>query len=72
MSIRTYTRILFNDIFKNAFLTKLFNSIVNFYCDLWFRNTKSIKFDKNMPINKLEKKAKLFFQSVTGDKIDCK
>ena len=72
MFIRTYLRTLFNDIFKNNFLVKGFVKIVNFYFDLGFKRTNSIKFQSNMPINKVEKKDPLFFQSVTGDKIDCK
>lgn len=70
--MRTYIRTLFNDIFKNNFLAKSFVKIVNFYCDLWFKTPRSIKFQPDMPINKLEEKKTLFFQSVTGDKIDCK
>lgn len=69
---RTYLRTLFNDIFKNNFLIKCFKKIVNFYCSLWFNNPNSIKLEQNMPINNLEKNKIIFFQSVTGDKIDCK
>ena len=69
---RTYIRTLFNDIFKNNFLVKVFVKIVNFYCGLWSKNPNPIKFQSNMPINKLNEKRNLFFQSVTGDKIDCK
>lgn len=72
MFIRTYIRTLFNDIFKNNFLSKIIFEIVNFYCKLWFRNTDIIKFSQNMPIEELKKKKPLFFQSFTGDKIDCK
>jgi len=72
MFIRTYIRTLFNDIFKNNFIAKSFVKIVNFYCDLWPKSTNPIKFQPNMPIDRLEKKKTLFFQSVTGDKIDCK
>lgn len=72
MFIRTYIRTLFNDIFKNNFLSKIIFEIVNFYCKLWFRKTDIIKFSQNMPIEELKKKKPLFFQSFTGDKIDCK
>lgn len=71
MSIRTYFRTLFNSIFKNNFLVKSFVKIVNFYCNLWSVDTNSIKFESNMSIKTMEKKA-ISFQSVTGDKIDCK
>lgn len=72
MFLRTYTRTLFNDIFRNNHAVKIVSKIVNFYCNLWFNNPKSIKFSPNMPMNEMEKKKTLFFQSVTGDKIDCK
>lgn len=72
MFIRTYTRTLFNDLFKNNFVVKVFFKIVNFYFKLWFENTNSIKISSNMPINEKKEKRVLFFQSVTGDKIDCK
>lgn len=70
--MRTYIRTLFNDIFKNNFVIKIINKIVNFYCSLWFNSPNAIKFEPNMSINELEKKKLLFFQSVTGDQIDCK
>ena len=70
--MRRYIRTLFNDIFKNNFLIKFFSKIVNFYCKLWFKTPNAIKFSSNMSIKELKKKENLFFQSVTGDKIDCK
>lgn len=72
MHIRTYIRTLFNDIFKNNFLAKLVLKIVNFYCKLWFNNANNIKFSSNMPIIPMQEKKSFSFQSVTGDKIDCK
>jgi len=72
MRIRTYTRTIVNDIFKNNFFVKILTRLVNFYYDLWFKPTNAIKFQKNNPIDIMEKKSNLFFQSVTGDKIDCK
>mgnify|MGYP001805807331 FL=1 len=69
---RTYLRTLFNDILKNNFVAKMFVKIVNFYFDLGSNQSNFIKFQPNMPINHVEKKDPLFFQSVTGDKIDCK
>lgn len=71
MAIRTYIRTLFNDLFKNNFLVKSFLKIVNFYFNLCFKGTNSIKFDSNMTIKEMKKKA-ISFQSFTGDKIDCK
>jgi hypothetical protein len=70
--MRTYIRTLFNDLFKNNFIVKIFAKIVNFYCSLWFKDPNSVKFEQNMSINEIEKKKILFFQSVTGDQIDCK
>ena len=72
MLIRTYVRILFNNLFKNNFLIKICNKIVNFYYSLGPKNTNDLKFSSNMSINKVEEKKVLFFQSITGDKIDCK
>lgn len=72
MIIRTYLRTLLNDIFKNNFIAKAFMKIVNFYCSLFSKTPESIKFHTNMSINDMGKKHIRFFQSVTGDKIDCK
>ena len=70
--MRTYMRTLFNNIFRNNVVMKIFTGIVNFYCNLWSKETKAIKFHSNMSIKDMEEKKSLFFQSVTGDKIDCK
>lgn len=72
MYIRTYIRTLLNDTFKNNFLVKFFTKIVNFYCKLCLKETNTIKFPSNIPINDLREKKSFSFQSVTGDKIDCK
>lgn len=72
MLIRTYTRTFLNDILKNKFLMKIFSGIVNFYCKLWFNKRNTIKFSANMTIDDLKGKKPLFFQSVTGDAVDCK
>lgn len=69
MFTRTFIRTLFNDIFYNNFLVK---NIVNFYYNPVFKSPKTIKFQPNMPIEGKEAKKNIFFQSVTGDKIDCK
>jgi len=69
---RTYARTLFNDIFKKNIFVTTMSKIVNFYCNLWLKESNSIKFKQVMPMNDLEKKKTLFFQSVTGDKIDCR
>lgn len=72
MFIRTYLRTLFNNIFKNNPICKIFTNIVNFYFKLWFTHPKNIKFSPNMSIKDMEENKLIFFQSVTGDKIDCK
>lgn len=72
MFVRIYVRTLFNGIFKNNFLVKIISKIVNFYCNLWFKNINTIKFSPNMPIEGLAEKKTFSFQSFTGDKIDCK
>lgn len=69
---RTYIRTLINDIIKKNVIVNVFSKIVNFYCELLSKNPKPIKFQSNMSITKMEEKKLLFFQSVTGDKIDCK
>ena len=69
--MRTYIRTLINDLFKNNFLIKAFVRIVNFYCSLCLKGVKPIKFEPNMSIKELGRKA-ISFQSFTGDKIDYK
>lgn len=72
MSIRTYARTFFNDLFKNNFLIKAFSAIVNFYCNLSGNTPNSLKFYPNMSIKELKERESISFKSVTGDEIDCK
>lgn len=69
MFTRIFIRTLFNDIFHNNFVVKTF---VNFYYNLASKTPKTIKFQPKMPIDGKEAKMNISFQSVTGDKIDCK
>jgi len=69
---RTYARTLFNDILKKNIIVTIFKKIVTFYFNIWQKEPKAIKFGQIIPMNNLEKKKALFFQSVTGDKIDCR
>ncbi len=69
MFVRTYIRTLFNDILKKNFLVKIF---VNIYYNFRLEAVKTIKFQSNVPIEKLREKKSISFQSVTGDKIDCR
>lgn len=70
--MRTYIRTLFNDIFEKNFFVNLISSIVNFYCKLRPQRPDNIKFFQKMPIEDMKRKSNLSFQSVSGDKIDCK
>lgn len=70
--MRTYLRTLLNDILKKNILVAIITKIVNFYCNLGINQPKNIKFQPNLPINDMKEKRVYSFQSVTGDKIDCK
>lgn len=70
--MRTYVRTLLNNLFGNNILAKLLSAIVNFYCKVLKKEPKSIKFSTNLPIEDLREKKTFSFQSVSGDKIDCK
>lgn len=72
MSVRTYIRTLFNDIFCSKFFVFVCKKIVNFYCKLFNISDKPIKFGKNMSIMDIEESTIHTFQSVTGDRIDRK
>lgn len=69
---RTYTRILFNGIFKKNIIVNIFTKIVNFYCNILLKDHSALKLEQNGPMNNLEKRNVLFFQSITGDKVDCR
>lgn len=70
--MRTYIRTLINDLFKNNFLIKMLFKIVNFCFKSHIKGSESIKFSANLPIEDLREKKTFSFQSVSGDKIDCK
>lgn len=70
--MRTYIRTLLNDLFRDNFLIKSVSRIVNFYCKSQTKEYKDIKISANMPIDNSREKKTFSFQSVTGDKIDCK
>lgn len=72
MLIRTYLRTVLNDVFKNNVICSVLSKIVNFYFNLFTNHSRAIKFNQNLPILEVERKKQIFFQSVTGDKIDCK
>ena len=69
MILRTFLRTLFNSL-----LTK--NPVIDVFVNFCYKtekvSMKPIKFDKNIPISYSERKNNIFFQSVSGDSIDCK
>lgn len=69
MLARIFIRTLLNSVFKNNVLV---NSFVKIYCKTPCAVEDAIKFKNNLSIQDLERKNTVFFQSVTGDKIDCK
>lgn len=66
---RTYLRILFDEMFKFGNVVR---SFVNFYYKTNKKSPETLKFFSEKPIIKDREKQKVFFQSITGDKIDCK
>lgn len=72
MFIRTYTRTLFNSIFKKNIIVSILKKIVNFYCELRPKPQNQIKFLSDLPIINVKEKKQIFFKSFTGDEIDCK
>ena len=71
MKIRTFFRIMFNDILHENVISKSIVSVMNFCNEFSIFNDKNLKYDKNMSLNMLDTKRDIFFQSITGDKIDC-
>lgn len=71
MNIRTFLRIMFNDIFHENVLSKAVSALVNFCYEFNIFGGKSLKNTDNMSLNMLDTKKNIFFQSITGDKIDC-
>lgn len=69
MISRTFLRKFFNEILNNNFIIE---SFVNIYYKNKENSSSPIKFDSKKPIETLERKKTIFFQSVTGDKLDCK
>ena len=71
MRIRTFLRIMFNDIFHENVISKTISSLVNFCYEFNILANKPLKYDKNVSLNMLDTKRNIFFQSISGDKIDC-
>jgi hypothetical protein len=72
MQIRTFLRIMFNNIIRDNVFVRTISSIVNFCCELDFMNYKRLKYSKEMPLSMEDTKKNIFFQSIGGDRIDCK
>ena len=72
MQIRTYLRTIFYKLFRENFIIKVFKNVVNFYYNLYSKTPTCLKFDEKNPILNIDAKKNINFQSVTGDKIDCK
>lgn len=72
MQIRTFFRIMFNNIFRDNAFVQVIRSIVNFCCELDIINYKSLKYNKEMPLTVDDARKNIFFQSIGGDRIDCK
>lgn len=72
MQVRTFFRIMFNNIIRNNVFVRVISSIVNFCCEMDTLNYKSLKYNKEMPLTLQDTKNNIFFQSIGGDRIDCK
>ena len=72
MQSRTFLRILFNNIFHNNVFVRTIRLFVNFCCELDILNYKSLKYNKSVPLSLEGTKKNIFFQSIGGDRIDCK
>ena len=72
MKLRIYLRTLFFYIFKNNPIARGLDTIVKFYYNLWFPLAQDVKFRENVSINYVDTKRNFFFQSISGDKLDCK
>lgn len=71
MKIRTFLRIMFNDIFHENIISKAIQALVNFCYEFNIFGTKALKYNRNVSLNMTDTKRNIFFQSITGDKIDC-
>ncbi|GEM_PF-6040823 len=71
MQIRTFLRIMFNKFQDNP-LVNTVKAFVNFCCEMDTFDNKSLKYNKKMPLTLEDTKKEFFFQSIGGDRIDCK
>ena len=72
MQVRTFLRIMFNNLFHDNVIIRSVRAFVNFCCELDIMNYKSLKYNRSMPLSLEETKKNIFFQGIGGDRIDCK
>lgn len=72
MQVRTFLRIMFNNIIRDNVFARTVRSFVNFCCELDIINNKYLKYNKELPLTLEDTKKNIFFQSIGGDRIDCK
>ncbi|MCR5265152.1 MAG: hypothetical protein K6E29_00990 [Cyanobacteria bacterium RUI128] len=72
MQTRTFLRIMFNNLIRDNVFINSVKAFVNFCCELDNLNYKSLKYKKEMPLSMKDAKKNIFFQSIGGDRIDCK
>lgn len=72
MQTRTFLRIMLNNLIRDNVFINSVKAFVNFCCELDILNYKSLKYNKEMPLSMKDTKKNIFFQSIGGDRIDCK
>ena len=71
MQQRTFLRIMFNTIFHNNVIIRSIMALVKFCNEYNVFLGKELKYSEKMTLNMADTKKNLFFQSISGDKIDC-
>lgn len=71
MQLRTFLRILLNNLLRDNALVRTIKTFVNFCCELEFVGYKSLKYNKSVPLSLKDTKRNIFFQGIGGDRIDC-
>ena len=76
MQVRTFLRIMFDNLFVNNAFSKAILSLVNFCNEQTYFSKKELKFLKKMPLNKIETensyKTKFIFKSNHKTGVDYK
>lgn len=71
MQIRTFLRIMFNNIFHDNIVSRTISSLVKFCYEYSEPIQKELKYNSKVPLSMQDTKKNIFFQSISGDKIDC-